>query len=646
MNILRPGFAPACVVAVLLLSACGGGGGPLVQATAPPPQPPPAPPPSPPDFDPCPAPVTSDCRVTLAAGEERDLPVTQSDRALILDGDGRLDLVEGRYRFGDGTRIEGGALRVQGELQSDVAVLPPGHLMVIGTIEGEVSSQGLVTLYGAIAGDLRNDGRVEASGAVYGNPQRVGGDFVQSGGGVLAFALAPAGWDSPAPLQVDGRAELDGVLELGLYTDAWGPYATPAARAHHIVHADGGVSGRFADWTSPGLAITGELRYGANDVWFDLARISVQAAMAARGVGRPLPLASAANLDRALAAADAFALAPQASLDDAQRRFLASASSLLWLQDTAQALRSFDSLAGHAHAAMRDLLHRRAAQASARLDARLARRDYDTAPLPWSGHARWQSAGHGLDGQSSGIDRWLSPRLLVGGSFGSGLASLRFDHLGGQGRAESPEAGVHAHYRGDGWHATGALGAGRTRLQLQRTIELGAAGRHLVHSQRNFRHAFVHGELGRDLPWGGGRLVPFVAFDYDLAHGASFAEQGATGLELVAGPSRQARFSGALGARYARDWRFGRHRLQLDLDARYRRGLVDGDPLQAAFRGVPGAWFDLPDPDEPGGGEVRMGLAGALGARTRWSLDYARGFGGGDRDEGWMLELRQAVRAF
>jgi len=585
--------------------------------------------------------------VTLAEGESEDLPVTQSDHALILRGAGELGLPQGTYRFGSGTRIEGGMLQLGSTtiLHSNVRVEHPGRLSVWGTVQGDIENHGTVRLVGLITGDLHNAGRFALDAVIYGDPMRIGGDFTQSADGVLAFSLvSSADWMSEyvVPLRIDGRANLDGLLELHRYTDGWGPYALPDARAHHLIHADGGVFGRFAQWTSPGLAITGELRYEANDVWFDLARISLQEAIAARGVAGALPLASAANLDRALAIADGFALAPAASLGEAQRQFLASAASIMWQQDTAQAVRSFDSLAGHAHAGMGDTLHRQAALASARLDARLARQDHATGAMSWSGRFQPDAGAHGFAGLSSGIDRWLSPRLLVGGSVSSGQASLHFHSLGGHGWGEAPAAGLHLHYRGEGWHATAALGAGRARLQLQRPIELGAAGRHLAHSQRGFGHAFAHAELGRDLALGDGRLLPFVALDYGIVRSDGFAEQGDTGLELVAGPSRQARLTGALGARYAHDWSLGRRQLRLALDARYRHDLAEGDPLRAAFRGVPDAWFDLPGEQGRGAGELRLGLAGVFGGHLHWSMDYARGFAGERRDDGWHFALGHA----
>lgn len=559
----------------------------------------------------------------------------QSDHQLIVNSavDGTLSLTEGEYRFGGGTHVLGGTLAIHsgGQLVSNVHVYnaswqPGGTLWLSGTVRGNVFNDGLLTTRHVCGTGLNlcdNDPR-----------SRIEGDYSQSWSGTLQLVL---GWD----LQVTGRATLDGML--GLIPGTSRSYVLPTASTSILLlHAADGLSGQFQGWTSPGLFLEGTLRYTDNDAFFDATRVSLQSAAAAKGIRRPLSLASAGNLDRALAVADGFALAPQASLSEAQRQFLASSASIMWQQDTAQAIRSFDSLAGHAHVGLGDRLHRHAEQASARLDARLARQDYAAGPVSWSGTFQSNAGAHGFAGLSSGVDQWLSPRLLVGSSVSSGQASLHFDRLGGHGWGEAPTAGLHLHYRGAGWHVTGAVGAGRARLQLQRPIELGAAGRHLAHSQRGFGHAFAHAELGRDLRLGVGSLVPFVALDYGITHSDGFAEQGGTGLELVAGPSRQARLSGALGARYAHDWDLDRQTLRFELDVRYRHDLVEGDPMLAAFRGVPDVRFELPDAGDPAAGELRVGLGGELGLRSRWSLEHDRAFGGDRRDRGWRLGLQHA----
>ncbi|MBO9716650.1 MAG: autotransporter domain-containing protein [Pseudoxanthomonas sp.] len=630
----------ALCVAALLVSGCSSGGGakPTAAAAAPPP---PTTTPPPGAFNPCPAPVASDCTVALGKDQWVKLPETASSHALVVSGTGRLGMV-GEYRFDGGTRIEGGGLLVGSapsegssltRLQSDVTVEAAGELMVVGTVQGDVTNRGMVILFEKIQGDVENAGTLRVAAAAYGNQVRIGGNFSQGATGVLAFALSPAGWDSPVPLTVDGRADLAGTLQLETTNDAWGPYPLPAARAHRIIHATGGVSGQFDRWTSPGLFIEGSLRYGSNDVWFDLLRVELAATMQASQASG-LSVASAGNIDSALTRADGYAGIPPPSLDLAQRQFLASASSLLWMQDRAQAERALGSLAGHAHAAMGGVLHGQVAAAAARDDARLSTLAYSPQPSAWSEPTLYTANGQSFAGASSGFALWLSPRLLVGGSIGDSRGSLHFDRLGGEGQAESPAAGLHAHYRGEGWHLTGAVGAQHPTLRLQRPIELGAAGTHLALSQRGFEQAFVHGEVGGDRALAGGRLSPFAAVDYTRLRSDGFAEWGTTGFELVGAAGTRARLSGSVGARYARDWAVRGSTIRLDLDARYHRLLAeDSDAPIAAFRGVPDVRFELPSEQQDGFAEVRLGLGGILGRHWNWSMDYSRGFGAGYDDE-------------
>ena len=275
------------------------------------------------------------------------------------------------------------------------------------------------------------------------------------------------------------------------------------------------------------------------------------------------------------------------------------------------------------------------------MDARLARRDYAEGPLQWSGPYTLQAAGHGVSGLSTGFDQWLSPRLLVGATASSGQASLSVQHLGGRARGESPSAAFHAHYRGQAWHATGVAGAGRTRLQMQRPIELGLAGQHIAHSQRAFASSFLHVEVGRDYALRAARLAPFVAFDYSLVRGDAFTEQGGTGLELTADAHVQAHLSATAGARYSHGWQAGTHAVRFEVDARYRHDLVDADPLQAAFRGVPEVQFELPGQRGTAGAELRLGVTGTIGRDTAWTVDFTRATDARDH-AGWTLGLQKS----
>jgi uncharacterized protein with beta-barrel porin domain len=634
--------------ASLLLTACGGGGGGGVVRNDPPPPvvPPPPPNPQPASTGPCPAPITGDCTVegqsSLTFDEYGMSGGRQSEHKLFVHGGnlggGWVNLKQGEYRFAGGTEIAGTGLVVWDRLVSDVKILHDytglgfmgnSELWLLGTVHGNVINEERL--------NLRCWSGIHGCASI--PQQRIDGNYTQLSPGLLETVLGRS-------LQVTGKATLDGKLLL-VKGDAG--YVLPTAPSNVLVlHADGGVSGTFASWSTDSLFLEGSLRYGSNDVWFDLTRISIAAAMAANATADPLTLASAANLDAALSRADGYALAPTASLDASQRRFLASAASVLHSRDVAHATRTLDSLAGHAHARAQDALHAQAATSAMQLDAHLLSLAYNPQASAWSRSLAGAAAStgqHAFAGHVSGVDQWLSPRFLIGASVAGGQSRMQFERMGGHGQGASPMSNAYAHYRNGDWHATGLVGAGRNVLQLERPIDLGAAGTHVAHSRRAVDQAFLHGELGRRIALGGGRLTPFVALDYSALDGDGFIEQGDTGFELVAPSARSTQWSAAAGARYAHDWRFaGNGRVQLAFDARYQQPLADdGDALRAAFIGAPDALFDLPAWSRPEhGAAMTLGLTGGMDDRWAWSLDYARRFGGNAGGGDWLVGLRRA----
>lgn len=645
----RMAAAIASLLTCSLLAACGGGGGGVVRnslapQSPPPPGNPPAPPPPPPppasQSNPCPMPISGDCVVSSKGLmlDDRD-----SAQALVVrTGAESLGIVGSTYRFAGGTRVESGGLSVGAGsagnvsyfnpttvLKSDVAIFPLASLSLIGAVEGNVENHGTVLLLGAINGNLRNDGRLAISAAQYEQPARVNiaGNFSQSSAGTLAFELAPAGWDSPAALTIVGSATLAGTLSLQQYSDAWGPYPLPTAGSHQILHANGGVYGTFDRWTSPGLFVEGSLRYGSNDVWFDLVRISVQAAMAGQGFGG-IALASAGNLDRALAIADGFATAPNAS----QSFFLRSAGRLLWLEDAQQAARSLDSLAGSLHVDAADALTHDDALARGIGARTLALQPGDQAGA-WS---RLQG-GDTL----AGFDQWLSPRLLAGATAAQARDARR-DALGGQSQHDSPQAALYLRWFGNnGWYAGGSAGYARHALALDRRIDLAAGGQWNAHAQRRLGIASFDAEVGRRFSAGGMTVAPYLWAGADAIRSQAAIEQGQTGFELTLQANTQASLDAGLGVRIGKRWSVGDSGwLAFDADARYRqRVMQSGTPFRAAFIGVPDAWFDVPGHEARSGTWLDLGLRGGFGRGWGWSLGHAGSLAGQANGRHWQVGL-------
>ena len=477
-----------------------------------------------------------------------------------------------------------------------------------------------------------NAERLIATGTTYNNPVAVTGDYEQRESGTLVFELTSPGW-AAQPLGISGRAYLDGTLELAPLSDWTGTYPLPTPGAQPILHADGGVFGKFARWTSPGLFIEGSIRYGSNDVWFDLTRASVAAAMASNGISSALTLASANNLDRLFVRTDGLALMAPGARTDAQHRMLASAGSVLRIADVAQATRTLNSLSGTTHVdAMQASLQQGISDAAT--GQRLASMQPGLAAGAWSTST--------AAGNTSGFDQWLSSRLLLGVQAGQGSDQTRDTF--GQASRLSPQAGAYLRWFGDdGWYAGGNLGYAQHTLALARTRDLGFGGRWNAHARHRFNVAGVQGEAGRRMPLAGGTLTPYVALEATALRSERSIEQGRTGFELAMQPAMQAQLGASLGLRFGRDWRIGDTGwLRLDADARVQRRSADaGDPLRAVFVGVPDLWFDVPSTTNATSGWLDLGLRGGFGPDWSWSFAHARPLAGRRAGQTWSIGLHR-----
>ena len=632
-----------CMAGVLLLPACGGGsggyGGTNVIATPPPP----APPPPAPSVPPAPPPLnsTGNVQITLLAGAQDGLGNVSTSGSLTKEGAGKLGVCC-QTRFDAGTLVAGGELAVQGRLFSDVNVQQGARLSFY---EAEVV--GDILMAGTFVSVFDDPGFDYYS--TWGS--EIWGDYTQTSTGtmVMALDLAPAGTPQ---LDIHGIANLQGTLALSVDPSDF----IGAPRAEWILRASGGVVGQFDRWTNASsLFITGSLRYTPNDVFFDVTRISAQAAMATSLFADAATLASAANLDRALDAADGFAVLPREGLSASQRQFLSSAAAIQRIGDDAQAAATLDSLSGQAHATAQALLLDRATVPSAQLRTRLDRLRPGMRAGAWSQRidgggdvsgSGGIGASYDVAGHMGGFDQWLGNGWLLGASAGWSDSRMQFERQGGDARAGTPMANVYLHHRGrDDTYFTGITGYGHTRLTLDRPLDLAGAGRHHAHSERDVSLAYVHAEAGRAFGVGGGRLTPFASAAWSTLRSEGFAEQGSSGFELVAQPSGETRMTGGAGMRYLRDWRFDSDGwMQLDVSAQYRHVFArGGDPVHAAFAGAPMAGFQLEGlPFDDGHGVFGFGLAGGWRDAWRWFVLYDKAFAGNARGDAWSAGLRLA----
>lgn len=642
---LHRAIALALALPFSLAAGCGGGsaGGGQLLAPAPAPAPAPPPPQTPPPAGPCPMPISADCVIGPDASSPYMGGGRDSEYGLRVEPTGYLQiggrtnlsqpLAPGSYRFARGTTVAGYlSLAEANTLVSDVAVLTDGDFWNAGLVRGNIDNNGGLWLGGTVEGHVDNDSYLHVLSGWPASHATIRGNFRQSAAGVLDVSVPTVGYpDYTYTLEIAGQAHLGGTLQLRSPGDGWDAYPLPnTPTSAHVLHAGGGVFGTFDRWTSPGLFITGSLRYGSNDVWFDLTRISVQAAMAAQGFGG-ITLASAGNLEGALAAADGFGGPP----GPVHARFVRSVGSLLWIGDSQQAARSLDSLSGSTHA---DLI-----EAIAGDDVLARGIGARTLALQSGDRAGAWSRLHGGD-TIAGLDQWLSPRLLVGASAAQ-AGGWRRDAMNGHSQDDSQQAALYLRWFGsNGWYAGGSAGYARHVIALDRRIDLAQGGQWNAHAQRLLGIASFDAEAGRSFSAGGVGIAPYAWLGADGIRSERALEQGQTGLELALQASTRTRLDAGLGLRVGKRWRVGDTGwLTLDADARYRRRVLQsGAPLRAAFVGVPDVWFDVPRHEARDGGWLDLGLRGGFGHRWAWTLGHAGSLAGqtGGRQWEFGIELQ------
>lgn len=619
------------LLATALLAACGGGGSSygMVQSNPPPTPPPPTPPPV--SVEPCSQMThTSDCVVAPNQSEPALMMSggRTSNYALIKQGNGSLQLNDGMFVFAAGTQIQAGYLTLMepATLDSDVSVALDSALIVYGTVTGniDIHDGGGSYLYGSVTGNLTNSGFLTADAArepvLY--PQHIEGDFTQTSTGVLRVPIAA---DRTTMLEISGMARLAGMVQTIQAMD-WDYSMYPLPTTPYTVsllHADGGVSGEFDEWTSPGLFVTGALRYGPNDVFLDASAISAQSVMAGSGVADALTLDGAQRFDNLLAATGAAeGTFDRNALSPAQDRLLRSAAIVQRIDDVAQAVRTFDSLSGSGHIAAVDAYLQNALQAAPTIAAHL-----DATPRSAGGSWAAQPATFAVGGgtfrqqPTLGYDLQFANGTRLGSSVAWSDSTLDLARAGGVARSRAPQFNVYMHRDGTRGYATGVLGFARQQMDLERSIDLGGTTLP-AHAQRDVDTTFGYLESGRTMAFGGGRITPFAAAHWSQARAGAFAEQGLTGFELTGGTSVHERFGADIGARWTRDWqRASGHWFRLDAGMRHRHLFQASDEAQVAYVGAPGWMFDLRS--NPLDRDVQiwsLGLLGGRDSRWAWSL--------------------------
>lgn len=474
-----------------------------------------------------------------------------------------------------------------------------GNLRLTGTntYAGLTDVQGgNLALGGSIAGSVRN-----------------GGVFTSNGGRVGSYQALPGSTTAievGRGLEVTGSASVDGTLRLLASSNP-----NYQVRDTERVLWAGALTGRFAGVTvGSGFFYSATLNYTPTEVLANLVRQSAAAAAKAAGAEGGV-VAGATRMD---------ALLDHLSSGAGDEALRHAAYSIAATENVAATMASLRSLVGEVHGTARvQAIQQVQGDQAVISDRAFDLRRVETGPAAWvqvvGRTGDLQSDGYAdADLRSSGLivggDREIgdSGVFRVGAALSRSHASGDLDDLAGEFDGRRTGISVYGIARGETGYLSAQLGYDRMSVETARTLDLGAAGRTTVRSDRRDRadHLRIEGGIEQ---WNG--ILPYAAIGALRHRQGSFVESGAAGMGLAAGSDEHTAAYGEVGVRFDR----------VTATGATWRGLIGGrwtlagrDPaFRATFAGAPVAF--LTEGQRLPTGVMRAGLGYHSAERHGWS---------------------------
>lgn len=525
---------------------------------------------------------------------------------LVKRGDGELVLT-GHSAYAGATRVEGGFLTVMGSIASATSVAPAGTLAGTGVVNGDVDNAGAVW-----AGNNRGVGTLT-----------VNGSYVQQAGGFLVQQLDATGGQNR--LAVTRTASLAGQVAL-----AGGPQLLPRFLTMPVITAGQGLIGRFEGVEGPfgdGSApfVQASLRYEPNTAHLDIRTLPFDALGVCASANQ---CTAGSALERGLAGADAdlrgvATLLQAAGTRDGARAALSGLSGAAHASLSTIALGGFAPFGGMIAQRLTDLRsgqveptagHTAMAYASggavSPAAALLARLPSGQA-APWGEAGASQNAwlrGYGLAGRvggdanaggadyrgggvAGGVDRQVTPSLLLGFSLGLSSTDIDFRQFAGKGGIKAYEGALYGSYASGPLRLDGVLGYARLDLESQRSISFGsiACRADADYGGDRFTGA-LEAAYAVELGWS--TIEPLAGLRYTYLRQDGFAETGAGSIGLTSGWQSESSLLGSLGARLTRQFDLGANRIAIEARGRWQHEFLDDAvALDTAFIGAVSASF-------------------------------------------------------
>ncbi len=537
----------------------------------------------------------------------------------------------GTGAYTGGTMVSGGTLALTGTLTGGLTVLPGGTFQNAGTFDSQgagvlnagttinggtfasnVLNTGFFANNGTFVGTFANVGVVTGpgtftgmlanAGAVAPGPgtMTVNGTYSQSPAGVFQVAATPSG--QSGALNVGGTTGTAALAGSVLVQPQAGTYAPRTT--YTILRASGGVSGSFASVASSLPFLQPSLGYDANNVY-----LTLEVGGFAQRAQTPNQAAVGAVLD---------ALAPTATGDFAT---VLAAFSTLTAQ---QGIAAMNAISGQNYAAFSSsgiattqvfmANFANTVGGSSGGANRVALAEACDIACDTTEAAKWGAWGgavggfgtvggtanagtltYSLGGFAAGLDRRVTPDLLVGATVGYSNGTQWVGGFSGRGTSDTVQGGLYASYAPGALYLDGLAAYAYSDNRLQRQIALPGLTRTAT-GQTGANLFFGQVEAGYRIEIGGraaASITPFGRLQAATATQNGFTESGAGSLSLTVASQTTHSLRSVVGAQLGGAMDLGwRDRLAMQFKLGWGHEYADtARPVTASFVGAPSLPF-------------------------------------------------------
>ena len=516
-----------------------------------------------------------------------------------------------------------------------------GSLVVnTGTIDGRVAM--------AAGPDARfeNSGWMGISAAGSGTTHTISGTYAQTAAGTLSLRASPTAADQ---LQVNGVARLAGTAQVVVQPGSRAPRTT-----YTVVSATGGLTGTFAGVTSSAPFLLPSLSYDAQNVY-----LTLQAGGFAAAAQTPNQSAVGAVLD---------VTAPTATGNYAT---VLGALSMLSVQQGQAAMTAISgqNYAGFSTAGVQNaqlFMSNFSAQAGGGGGAnRVALAEACDVACDAASPATWgawggaigglgtigasQSVGgltYNLGGFAAGLDRQVTPNLLLGVTAGYTNGTQWVSGFQGTGTSNTFQTGLYGSFTQGALYVDGLAGYAYSDNQMQRLIAIPGLSSMTAQGRTGANQFFGQVESGYRVELGGAAeafVTPFVRLQGATATQNAFSESGAGALSLNVAAQTTNSLRSVLGAQLGGAMDMGwRDKLALKFRLGWTHEYADtGRPVTSAFAGAPAVPFTTfgVSPQRDG---ILLGLSGStvIADATSIFFRYEGDFSGQDASHALTAGVR------